>query len=80
MNKTPGLIGAMPTLEEGSLLADTYYYIYGTSRKALIAQGKNWLKFYKNPMGSVSKTTRAKNIEQAVILASIVGKECEIGV
>ena len=80
MNKTPGLIGAMPTLEEGSLLADTYYYIYGTSRKALIAQGKNWLKFYKKTLWArYQKTTRAKNIEQAVILASIVGKECEIG-
>lgn len=80
LNNAFGVFGCVKetSFAQGSLLSDTYIYEYGTKVSSLISSAKNALNAKKRQLWTkYSSTTRAKNIEQALILASIVVKECD---
>lgn len=80
LDKTVGLIDKSTViLKEGELLSSTYYYTYGTKRDVLIIKMKKALENLKSKLWKkYAYRTRVKNIDQAVILASIVVREAEI--
>lgn len=72
-----GLQGPVPHIQEGSLLADSYTYTYFTSSIGLVKYAQTQLSHttYKLWLEHHNKT-RLSNPDQAIILASIVVKEC----
>jgi UPF0755 protein len=72
----PYLTGPMPTIEEGSLLPDSYGYQRGQTRSALIERmQKAMQKTVAELWGKRSTDCPVSTPEQAVTLASIVEKE-----
>lgn len=74
----PYLTGAVPeaTLVEGTLLADTIYYVRGTSRKQIVDKlVKGQAKLLEEIWQNRDTDIPLKNKQELLILASIVEKE-----
>ncbi|WP_231158710.1 endolytic transglycosylase MltG [Candidatus Gromoviella agglomerans] len=88
IENTQGLFGEMPKLDDGDILPDTYFFIYGTKKTQLILNMKNAMnKFVKNAFQNyITHIQNSKNFEKyinviknerdLIILASIIEKEC----
>lgn len=82
IDNAPGLVGEMPdlsTIEEGSILPETYFYSYNDSKKFLIKRMKEQMTKTIDELWPLrDKSIPIKTKEEALILASIVEKETGI--
>jgi UPF0755 protein len=71
-----GLFGKMPKIEEGQILPETYFYLYGSTKDKLVNRMKDSMqKTIDSLWESRDKTIPIKTKKDALILASIVEKE-----
>jgi len=77
LDKMPGLTGACPyDLKEGAILPNTYAYLWGESKKALLMRCHREMKKEVEQLWKYRLSeTPLKTPEELVILASIVEKE-----
>jgi UPF0755 protein len=75
--ENPVLDGPAPALiEEGSIRPETYYFVRGEKRTQLLRRMQDAQKLLLEELWSVrDPTTPVRNVEDALILASIVEKE-----
>lgn len=80
LNAAPALSGKLTTLPlEGSLLPNTYFYVLGTTRAALIARMQRAMRrALAAAWAKRSPNLPLANPEQALILASIIEKETAV--
>lgn len=80
LENTIGITGScdITAYEEGSFLADTYHYKFGTPCNQFLKNIHNYMKQYKKKLWKKYKhTTKLQTIEQAIIIASIIALEGE---
>ena len=77
LRKTEGLAGSLIVpVKEGELLPETYHFTYGDSRNALAKRMQDGMnKVLTTSWAGRSSNLPLKNIEEALVLASIVEKE-----
>ena len=78
VNNAPGLIGKveLKSMVEGSLFPDTYFYVWGDTRKALISKMENLMKrAVKEQWDNLSSRSMLKTKAELKILASIIERE-----
>lgn len=80
LNLTHGLHGKVPERfkDEGIFLSDTYHYVFGDKKCVLLKYiALNLEKVKKKLWAKYRDTTQLENIDQAIVLASIVANESE---
>tara|TARA_B100000886_G_scaffold340458_1_gene310173 strand:+ start:5427 stop:6410 length:984 start_codon:yes stop_codon:yes gene_type:complete len=78
VNNATGLVGTirLKSIAEGSLFPDTYFYVWGDSRKALILRMEKLMKkAVAEQWKNLSPKSILKTKEELQILASIIEKE-----
>lgn len=76
LKEEPVLTGEVGLPDEGSILPETYYYVYGDSRKSIIDRMR---KMHREAVSDMwekrSPDVTVKSKEEAIILASLIEKE-----
>lgn len=77
LNKEPALEGALsPDIQEGSLLPETYHFVYGDQRQDVVNRMQAAMRKLLDGLWEKRRADLPfANVEQAVTLASIVEKE-----
>lgn len=77
LDNTYGLFGKVKTLQDCSILPETYYYFYGDTKESVIHRMESSFKEYVDKEWQDNKS-HLDNVYDAITLASIVEKETRI--